>query len=99
MSNPSNKIQSVFNEPGCNRNHGKAEKERKKGCSKQLQPGAAAGGCAFDGAKFALPAIPDVAHLIPGPIACDGNSWDNRGAKSSGAQLYRHSFTTDMSEK
>ncbi|MEW5791737.1 MAG: nitrogenase iron-molybdenum cofactor biosynthesis protein NifE [Pseudomonadota bacterium] len=92
------KIQEVFNEPGCDKNQGKSEKERKKGCSKQLQPGAAAGGCAFDGAKIALQPITDVAHLVHGPIACEGNSWDNRGAKSSGSSLYRTGFTTDITE-
>ena len=93
-----NKIQEVFNEPGCDKNQAKSEKERKKGCTKQLQPGAAAGGCAFDGAKIALQPITDVAHLVHGPIACEGNSWDNRGAKSSGSQLYRTGFTTDINE-
>ncbi len=38
------KIQEVFNEPGCDKNQAKGEKERKKGCTKQLTPGAAAGG-------------------------------------------------------
>ncbi len=98
MSNLSGTIQNVFNEPGCNKNTGKSEKERKKGCTKQLKPGAAAGGCAFDGAKIALQPITDVAHLVHGPIACEGNSWDNRGAKSSGSRLYRTGFTTDMTE-
>jgi nitrogenase molybdenum-cofactor synthesis protein NifE len=98
MSSLSNKIQDVFNEPGCGKNQGKSEKERKKGCTKQLQPGGAAGGCAFDGAKIALQPITDVAHLVHGPIACEGNSWDNRGAKSSGSKLYRTGFTTDMNE-
>src|SRR6516164_9759218 len=98
MSSLSNKIQDVFNEPGCGKNQGKSEKERKKGCTKQLQPGGAAGGCAFDGAKIALQPITDVAHLVHGPIACEGNSWDNRSAKSSGSKLYRTSFTTDMNE-
>lgn len=56
----------------------RARKRRKKGCTKQLSPGAAAGGCAFDGAKIALQPIADVAHLVHGPIACEGNSWDNR---------------------
>jgi nitrogenase molybdenum-cofactor synthesis protein NifE len=88
----------VFNEPGCGKNQGKSEKERKKGCTKQLQPGGAAGGCAFDGAKIALQPITDVAHLVHGPIACEGNSWDNRGAFSSGPQLYRTGFTTDINE-
>jgi len=91
-------IQDVFNEPGCDKNQAKSEKERKKGCTKQLQPGGAAGGCAFDGAKIALQPIVDVAHLVHGPIACEGSSWDNRGALSSGPTLYRTGFTTDMTE-
>ena len=92
------KIQEVFDEPACGKNQAKGEKERKKGCTKQLLPGAAAGGCAFDGAKIALQPITDVAHLVHGPIACEGNSWDNRGAKSSGSNLYRTGFTTDINE-
>ena len=98
MTTLASKVQEVFNEPGCDKNQGKSEKERKKGCTKQLQPGGAAGGCAFDGAKIALQPITDVAHLVHGPIACEGNSWDNRGAKSSGSRLYRTGFTTDINE-
>lgn len=98
MSRLADKIQDVFNEPACATNAGKSVKERKKGCSKPLQPGGAAGGCAFDGAKIALQPVTDVAHLVHGPIACEGSSWDNRGVKSSGSKLYRTSFTTDMSE-
>lgn len=93
------KVQDVFHEPGCDKNAGKSEADRKKGCSKALKPGAAAGGCAFDGAKIALQPIADVAHLVHGPIACEGNSWDNRGSKSSGPALYRTGFTTDMAEQ
>ncbi len=92
------KIAQVFDEPGCEKNQGKSEKERKKGCTKQLSPGAAAGGCAFDGAKIALQPVADVAHLVHGPIACEGNSWDNRHSASSGSQLYRTAFTTDINE-
>ncbi len=51
-----------------------------------------------DGAKIALQPFTDVAHLVHGPIACEGNSWDNRGAKSSGSHLYRTGFTTDINE-
>ncbi|MGO9057183.1 MAG: nitrogenase iron-molybdenum cofactor biosynthesis protein NifE [Candidatus Binataceae bacterium] len=98
MSSLKEKVQQVFDEPGCGKNQGKSEKDRKKGCTKQLQPGAAAGGCAFDGAKIALQPITDVAHLVHGPIACEGNSWDNRGAKSSDSTLYRTGFTTDIRE-
>jgi nitrogenase molybdenum-cofactor synthesis protein NifE len=92
------KIESVLNEPGCAKNTAKSDKERKKGCGKQLTPGAAAGGCAFDGAKIALQPIVDVAHLVHGPIACEGNSWDTRHVFSSGPSTYRTGFTTDMSE-
>ena len=98
MDGLANTVQQVFNEPACGKNQGKSDKERKKGCTKALQPGAAAGGCAFDGAKIALQPITDVAHLVHGPIACEGNSWDNRGAKSSGPLLYRTGFTTDINE-
>ena len=98
MSALAQKIQQVFDEPGCTKNQGKSNEARKKGCSKVLQPGAAAGGCAFDGAKIALQPIADALHLVHGPIACEGNSWDNRGACSSGPRLYRLGCTTDVGE-
>jgi nitrogenase molybdenum-cofactor synthesis protein NifE len=92
------KIAQVFEEPGCDVNQSKSAAERKKGCTKQLTPGAAAGGCAFDGAKIALQPIVDVAHLVHGPIACEGNSWDNRHSASSGPMTYRTGYTTDIGE-
>lgn len=99
MSNALNaKVADIFNEPGCEKNQAKGEKERKKGCSKPLTPGAAAGGCAFDGAKIALQPITDVVHLVHGPLACEGNGWDNRPAATSGPTIYRSGFTTDVSE-
>ena len=52
--------------------------------------------CAYDGARVVLMPITDAIHLVHGPIACAGNSWDNRGARSSGSQLYRRGFTTEM---
>jgi nitrogenase molybdenum-cofactor synthesis protein NifE len=72
-------IQALLDEPACHHND-------KSGCAR-LKPGATAGGCAFDGAQIALLPIADVAHIVHGPIACAGNSWDNRGAKFSGAAL------------
>ncbi|EJB07193.1 nitrogenase molybdenum-iron cofactor biosynthesis protein NifE [Rhizobium leguminosarum bv. trifolii WSM597] len=68
-----------------------------KACQKATK-GSASGGCAFDGAKVVLQPIVDVAHLIHAPPACEGNSWDNRGAASSGPVLWRTSFTTDLTE-
>ncbi|WP_242392985.1 bifunctional nitrogenase iron-molybdenum cofactor biosynthesis protein NifEN [Anaeromyxobacter oryzisoli] len=52
--------------------------------------------CAFDGARVVLMPITDAIHLVHGPIACAGNSWDNRGARSSGSELYRRGFTTEL---
>jgi nitrogenase molybdenum-cofactor synthesis protein NifE len=98
MTSLSEKLLQVFEEPACGKNLAKADKERKQGCTKQLSPGAAAGGCAFDGAKIALQPITDVAHLVHGPIACEGHSWDNRHSLSSGPSTYRTGFTTDISE-
>ena len=92
------RVQALFQEPACDKNQAKDANARKKGCSKPLTPGAAAGGCAFDGAKIVLQPVTDVAHLIHGPLACEGNSWDNRGAASSGPGLWRMSFTTDLTE-
>ncbi len=93
------RIADAFDEPGCAANRAKSEVDRKRGCSpRSLVPGAAAGGCAFDGAKIALQPITDAAHLVHGPIACEGNGWDSRHAATSGPELYRTGLTTDMSE-
>jgi nitrogenase molybdenum-iron cofactor biosynthesis protein NifE len=93
------KLQDLFEEPACAKNRAKDDKARKKGCGgKPLTPGNAAGGCAFDGAKIVLQPITDAAHLVHGPIACEGNSWDSRHALSSGPMLYRTGFTTDLGE-
>jgi nitrogenase molybdenum-cofactor synthesis protein NifE len=86
-------ISELLNEPACEHN-----KKEKSGCAKP-KPGATAGGCAFDGAQIALLPIADVAHIVHGPIACAGSSWDNRGTRSSGADLYRFGMTTDLTEQ
>ncbi|ARE40157.1 Nitrogenase FeMo-cofactor scaffold and assembly protein NifE [Rhodovulum sp. P5] len=91
-------VADAFNEPACATNRAKSASERKKGCAKPLTPGAAAGGCAFDGAKITLQPIVDVAHLVHAPLACEGNAWDNRGSASSGPMIYKTGFTTDMTE-
>lgn len=54
--------------------------------------------CAFDGAMIVLQPIADAAHIVHGPIACCGNSWEGRGTLSSKGDLHKMGFTTDMSE-
>lgn len=75
-----------------------AEAGSPKLCMKALPGEGAERSCAYDGARVVLMPITDVAHLIHGPIACAGNSWDNRGARSSGSQLFRRGLTTDIME-
>lgn len=72
------------------------EKGAPKFCKKSEPGEGTERSCAFDGARVVLMPITDVIHLVHGPIACAGNSWDNRGARSSGSQLYRRGFTTEM---
>jgi nitrogenase molybdenum-cofactor synthesis protein NifE len=54
--------------------------------------------CAFDGAMIALQPIADTAHIVHGPIACCGNSWEGRGTLTRKGDLHRIGFTTDMGE-
>jgi nitrogenase molybdenum-cofactor synthesis protein NifE len=54
--------------------------------------------CAFDGAMIVLQPIADTAHLVHGPIACCGDSWESRGTLSSRGDLHTMGFTTDMGE-
>ena len=98
MKMTTGKINELLTQPGCEHNHKKDGKGKNKACQQQAQPGAAQGGCAFDGASIALVPIADVAHLVHGPIACAGNSWGSRGSLSSGPMLYKMGFTTDLSE-
>ena len=86
-------IAELLNEPACAHNA-----KEKPGCARP-KPGATAGGCSFDGAQIALLPIADVAHIVHGPIACAGSSWDNRGTRSTGPTLWRTGMTTDLTEQ
>ncbi len=54
--------------------------------------------CVFCGSRVVLYPIADALHLIHGPIGCAAYTWDIRGALSSGPELHRLSFSTDLSE-
>jgi nitrogenase molybdenum-cofactor synthesis protein NifE len=43
--------------------------------------------------------IADALHLVHGPIGCAVYTWDIRGALSSGPELHRLSFSTDLQER
>jgi nitrogenase molybdenum-cofactor synthesis protein NifE len=91
MAVPSAK--DLINEPSC-----KHKQKDKSACKKAPEPGSSSGGCAFDGATITLLPIADAAHLVHGPIGCWGNAWGSRNSLSSGPNLYKRGFTTDLSE-
>lgn len=55
--------------------------------------------CSFCGSRVVLYPIADAIHIVHGPIGCAAYTWDIRGALSSGPNLHRLSFSTDMQEK
>ena len=54
--------------------------------------------CVFCGSRVVLYPIADALHIVHGPIGCAAYTWDIRGAQSSGPQLHRNSFSTDLQE-
>jgi nitrogenase molybdenum-cofactor synthesis protein NifE len=54
--------------------------------------------CTFCGSRVVLYPIADALHVVHGPIGCAAYTWDIRGALSSGPQLHRMSFCTDIRE-
>ncbi len=54
--------------------------------------------CVFCGSRVVLYPISDAVHLIHGTIGCAAYTWDIRGSLSSGPQLHRMSFCSDLRE-
>lgn len=54
--------------------------------------------CVYCGARVVLNPITDAYHIVHGPIGCASYTWDIRGSLSSGSELYRNSFSTDLRE-
>ncbi len=54
--------------------------------------------CVFCGSRVVLYPIADALHVVHGPIGCASYTWDIRGALSSGPQIHRLSFSTDLQE-
>jgi nitrogenase molybdenum-cofactor synthesis protein NifE len=55
--------------------------------------------CVYCGARVVLNPVTDAFHIVHGPIGCAAYTWDIRGSLSSGSELYRNSFSTDLQEK
>jgi len=68
-------------------------------CDKQSVAGSVSQrACVFCGSRVVLYPIADALHLIHGPVGCAAYTWDIRGAESTGPQLHRMSFSTDLRE-
>jgi nitrogenase molybdenum-cofactor synthesis protein NifE len=55
--------------------------------------------CVYCGARVVLNPVTDAVHLVHGPIGCATYTWDIRGSLSSGPDMYRNSFSTDLKER
>jgi nitrogenase molybdenum-cofactor synthesis protein NifE len=55
--------------------------------------------CVYCGARVVLNPITDAYHIVHGPIGCASYTWDIRGSLSSGEEIFRNSFSTDLREK
>ncbi|MFW5852181.1 MAG: nitrogenase iron-molybdenum cofactor biosynthesis protein NifE [Bacteroidota bacterium] len=70
------------------------------GCGKESASGSVSQrACVFCGSRVVLYPITDALHLIHGPIGCASYTWDIRGSLSSGSEIHRLSFSTDLREK
>jgi nitrogenase molybdenum-cofactor synthesis protein NifE len=78
----------------------KGQSEAELACNKASLAGSVSQrACVFCGSRVVLYPIADALHLIHGPVGCAAYTWDIRGALSSGPQIHRLSFSTDLKEK
>ncbi|MFZ0051636.1 MAG: nitrogenase iron-molybdenum cofactor biosynthesis protein NifE [Desulfobaccales bacterium] len=79
--------------------HRKGEAPFRMDCDRESLAGAVSQrACVFCGSRVVLYPIADALHLVHGPIGCAAYTWDIRGALSSGPELHRLSFCTDLQE-
>ena len=80
--------------------HRKGQQPFQMTCDKDSLAGAVSQrACVFCGSRVVLYPIADALHLVHGPIGCAAYTWDIRGALSSGPELHRLSFSTDLQER
>ena len=93
-------MESVIFEERQNQVHRKGKEPFDLACNKESLAGAVSQrACVFCGSRVVLYPIADALHLVHGPIGCAAYTWDIRGALSSGPELHRLSFSTDLQER
>lgn len=90
----SKQVRELLDESACSHN-----KTKKTACNRP-KPGAASGGCAFEGAQISLFPYADALHVVHGPMTCLGASWETRQTPTSyeGPDRTQMGFTTGISE-
>ena len=79
------------------KDEGFAKEKFEIACNKESLAGAVSQrACTFCGSRVVLYPIADALHLVHGPVGCAAYTWDIRGAMSSGPELHRLSFSTDL---
>ncbi len=93
-------MEAVIYEERTEQIHRKGDKPFALSCDKESLAGAVSQrACVFCGSRVVLYPIADALHLVHGPIGCAVYTWDIRGALSSGPELHRLSFSTDIQER
>jgi nitrogenase molybdenum-cofactor synthesis protein NifE len=93
-------MEQVIFEERRNQVHRKGKEPFDLACNKESLAGAVSQrACVFCGSRVVLYPIADALHLVHGPIGCAAYTWDIRGALSSGPELHRLSFSTDLQER
>lgn len=82
----------LYKQDGCSGNGMKCDANSVSGSISQRA-------CVYCGARVVLNPITDAFHIVHGPIGCASYTWDIRGSLSSGEDLYRNSFSTDLREQ
>lgn len=92
-------MEAIFEERK-NQIYRKGEQPFQMECNRDSLAGAVSQrACVFCGSRVVLYPIADALHLVHGPIGCAAYTWDIRGALSSGPELHRLSFSTDLQER
>lgn len=75
-------------------------KDKKIKCDTHSTEGAVSQrACVYCGARVVLNPITDAYHIVHGPIGCASYTWDIRGSLTSGEEVFRNSFSTDLREE
>jgi nitrogenase molybdenum-cofactor synthesis protein NifE len=80
-----------------------SDRRRERGSSIRCESESVSGAvsqraCVYCGARVVLNPITDAYHIVHGPIGCASYTWDIRGSLTSGAEMFRTSFSTDLRE-